>query len=127
MVRISDARMSGTSYGACVLHVTPESHVGGPLALVRDGDLVTLDVDARRIDMAVSDEEIARRRAEWKKPIPKFGRGYGVMFLKHVQQADSGCDFDFLAPDYVEPAAPDGQGAETARAVPAGRGEPDIH
>ncbi len=127
MVRISDARMSGTSYGACVLHVTPESHVGGPLALVRDGDLVTLDVDARRIDMAVSDEEIARRCAEWKKPIPKFGRGYGVMFLKHVQQADSGCDFDFLAPDYVEPTAPDGQGPETARAVPAGRGEPDIH
>jgi len=127
MVRISDARMSGTSYGACVLHVTPESHVGGPLALVRDGDLVTLDVDARRIDMAVSDEEIARRRAEWQRPIPKFSRGYGVMFLKHVQQADSGCDFDFLAPDYVEPAAPDGQGAETARAVPAGRGEPDIH
>jgi len=127
MVRISDARMSGTSYGACVLHVTPESHVGGPLALVRDGDLVTLDVDARRIDMAVSDEEIARRRAEWQRPNPKFSRGYGVMFLKHVQQADSGCDFDFLAPDYVEPAAPDGQGAETARAVPAGRGEPDIH
>jgi dihydroxy-acid dehydratase len=67
-------RMSGTSYGACVLHVTPESHVGGPLALVRDGDLVTLDVDARRIDMQVSDEEIARRRAAWRKPIPKFSR-----------------------------------------------------
>ena len=94
---------------------------------MRDGDLVTLDVDARRIDMAVSDEEIARRRTEWQRPIPKFSRGYGVMFLKHVQQADSGCDFDFLAPDYVEPTAPDGQGAETARAVPAGRGEPDIH
>ncbi len=115
MVRISDARMSGTSYGACVLHVTPESHVGGPLALVRDGDLVTLDVDARRIDMQVSDEELARRRAEWKKPVPKFGRGYGVMFLKHVQQADTGCDFDFLAPDYAEAA--DGKGG----------GEPEIH
>jgi dihydroxy-acid dehydratase len=115
MVRISDARMSGTSYGACVLHVTPESHVGGPLAMVRDGDLVTLDVDARRIDMAVSDEELARRRAEWRKPIPKFGRGYGVMFLKHVQQADTGCDFDFLAPDY----------AEAAEA--AGKSEPEIH
>lgn len=130
MVRISDARMSGTSYGACVLHVTPESHVGGPLALVRDGDLVTLDVDARRIDMAVSDEEIARRRAEWQRPIPKFGRGYGVMFLKHVQQADSGCDFDFLAPDYVEPTAPDGPGArgmQATTAVQGGRGEPDIH
>lgn len=108
MVRISDARMSGTSYGACVLHVTPESHVGGPLALVRDGDLVTLDVDARRIDMAVSEEELARRRAEWRKPIPKFGRGYGVMFLKHVQQADTGCDFDFLAPDYADAAGESG-------------------
>ncbi|MGJ7496782.1 L-arabinonate dehydratase [Variovorax sp. RT4R15] len=113
MVRISDARMSGTSYGACVLHVTPESHVGGPLALVRDGDLVTLDVDARRIDMEVSEEEVARRRADWKKPIPKFGRGYGVMFLKHVQQADTGCDFDFLAPDYAQ--------------VQAGEDEPEIH
>lgn len=115
MVRISDARMSGTSYGACVLHVTPESHVGGPLALVRDGDLVTLDVEARRIDMAVSDEELARRRADWQKPIPKFSRGYGVMFLKHVQQADTGCDFDFLAPDYAGDAAG------------AGKGEPEIH
>jgi dihydroxy-acid dehydratase len=112
MVRISDARMSGTSYGACVLHVTPESHVGGPLALVRDGDMVTLDIEARRIDMAVSDEEIAKRRAEWQRPVPKFGRGYGVLFLKHVQQADTGCDFDFLAPDYAEGA---------------GQGEPEIH
>ncbi|MGJ7509215.1 L-arabinonate dehydratase [Variovorax sp. GT1P44] len=116
MVRISDARMSGTSYGACVLHVTPESHVGGPLALVRDGDLVTLDIDGRRIDMAVSDEEIARRRAEWRKPIPKFSRGYGVMYLKHVQQADTGCDFDFLAPDY----------RENADSAPT-EGEPEIH
>jgi dihydroxy-acid dehydratase len=116
MVRISDARMSGTSYGACVLHVTPESHVGGPLALVRDGDLVTLDIEARRIDMQVSDAELARRRADWQKPIPKFSRGYGVMFLKHVQQADTGCDFDFLAPDYREDAA----GTPQA-------GEPEIH
>jgi dihydroxy-acid dehydratase len=115
MVRISDARMSGTSYGACVLHVTPESHVGGPLALVRDGDLVTLDIEARRIDMAVSDEELARRQADWHKPIPKFSRGYGVMFLKHVQQADIGCDFDFLALDY----AGDSTGAN--------QGEPEIH
>ena len=118
MVRISDARMSGTSYGACVLHVTPESHVGGPLALVRDGDLVTLDVDARRIAMEVSDEEIARRRAEWVAPVPKFSRGFGVMFLKHVQQADTGCDFDFLAPDYVDPAS---------AAVKSSGGEPEIH
>ena len=127
MVRISDARMSGTSYGACVLHVTPESHVGGPLALVRDGDLVTLDVDARRIDMAVDDAEIARRRAEWLRPIPKFSRGYGVMFLKHVQQADTGCDFDFLAPDYVEPTADAVPGASGASAGQGGRGEPEIH
>ncbi len=125
MVRISDARMSGTSYGACVLHVTPESHVGGPLALVRDGDLVTLDVDARRIAMEVSDEEIARRRAEWLRPIPKFSRGYGVMFLKHVEQADTGCDFDFLAPGYVDP--------DTAAALAAAHGtasagrDPEIH
>ena len=127
MVRISDARMSGTSYGACVLHVTPESHVGGPLALVRDGDLVTLDVDARRIDMAVDDAEIARRRAEWLRPIPKFSRGYGVMFLKLVQQADTGCDFDFLAPDYVEPTADAVPGASGASAGQGGRGEPEIH
>ena len=115
MVRISDARMSGTSYGACVLHVTPESHIGGPLALVRTGDLVTLDVDARRIAMEVSDEEIARRRAEWQAPRPKFSRGFGVMFLKHVQQADTGCDFDFLAPDYVDAASSQASG------------EPEIH
>jgi dihydroxy-acid dehydratase len=117
MVRISDARMSGTSYGACVLHVTPESHVGGPLALVRDGDLITLDVEARRIDMQVSVEEIALRRAAWKKPVPKFSRGFGVMYLKHVQQADTGCDFDFLAPDYVDNT----DGASSAS------GEPEIH
>jgi len=103
MVRLSDARMSGTSYGACVLHITPESHVGGPLGLVQTGDMITLDVEARRIDMAVSDEELARRKALWQKPIPKFSRGYGVLYLKHVQQADKGCDFDFLEPDYVDP------------------------
>ena len=125
MVRISDARMSGTSYGACVLHVTPESHVGGPLALVRDGDLVTLDVDARRIAMEVSDEEIARRRAEWLRPIPKFSRGYGVMFLKHVEQADTGCDFDFLAPGYVDPDTAAALAAVAGHA-PADR-DPEIH
>jgi dihydroxyacid dehydratase/phosphogluconate dehydratase len=112
MLRISDARMSGTSYGACVLHVTPESHVGGPLALVRDGDLIALDVQARRIDMLVSEEELARRRAAWKAPAPKFSRGYGVLYLKHIQQADTGCDFDFLAPE--------------AAAASSG-GEPEIH
>jgi dihydroxy-acid dehydratase len=97
MVRISDARMSGTSYGACVLHVTPESHVGGPLALARTGDEVVLDVDARRLDLAVDDSELARRRAEWRPPPPRYERSYGVLFAAHVSQADKGCDFDFLA------------------------------
>ena len=96
MLRISDARMSGTSYGACVLHITPESHVGGPLALVQDGDLITLDVEERSLNMAVGDSELARRRAAWKAPSAKFTRGYGVLYLKHIQQADKGCDFDFL-------------------------------
>jgi dihydroxy-acid dehydratase len=96
MVRISDARMSGTSYGACVLHVAPESHVGGPLALVRDGDLVSLDVPARRLELLVDDAELARRRAAWQAPPPRYGRGFGALYLKHVTQADLGCDFDFL-------------------------------
>jgi dihydroxyacid dehydratase/phosphogluconate dehydratase len=103
MVRISDARMSGTSYGACVLHVTPESHVGGPLALVRDGDLIALDVEARSIDVLLDPAELARRQAAWKAPAPKFTRGYGVLYLKHIQQADTGCDFDFLAPEPADP------------------------
>ena len=97
MVRISDARMSGTSYGACVLHVAPESHVGGPLALVRDGDLVSLDVPARRLELLVDDAELARRRAAWQAPPPRYDRGFGALYLKHVTQADLGCDFDFLA------------------------------
>ena len=97
MVRISDARMSGTSYGACVLHVTPESHVGGPLALVRDGDLVSLDVPARRLELLVDATELARRRAAWQAPPPRYDRGFGALYLKHVTQADEGCDFDFLA------------------------------
>jgi dihydroxy-acid dehydratase len=96
MVRISDARMSGTSYGACVLHVSPESFVGGPLALVQDGDLIELDVDARRLSLLVSDEEVARRKAAWTAPKPRFARGYGVLNQLHVMQADKGCDFDFL-------------------------------
>jgi dihydroxy-acid dehydratase len=98
MVRVSDARMSGTSYGACVLHVAPESYVGGPLALVRDGDLITLDVPARRLDLVVSGEELARRRSAWTPPPPKYGRGYGALYAAHVAQADLGCDFDFLGP-----------------------------
>ena len=86
MLRISDARMSGTSYGACVLHVTPESHVGGPLALVQDGDLITLDIEARSISMAVSDAELTKRRSAWLPPIPKFSRGYGALYLKHIDR-----------------------------------------
>jgi dihydroxy-acid dehydratase len=96
MVRVSDARMSGTSYGTCVLHVSPESHVGGPIALVRDGDLIELDVEARRLNLLVSEEELARRREQWRPPAPKFERGYGQLFSQHVTQAHQGCDFDFL-------------------------------
>jgi dihydroxy-acid dehydratase len=97
MVRVSDARMSGTSYGACVLHVAPESHVGGPLALVRTGDAVTLDVAARALTLEVDDAELARRRAAWQPPPPVFSRGYGALYSEHVTQADQGCDFGFLA------------------------------
>jgi dihydroxy-acid dehydratase len=103
MLRLSDARMSGTSYGACVLHVAPESYIGGPLALLRTGDIVTLDVDARTINMEVSDEELARRRTEWVAPPARFERGYGWAFTKHIEQADQGCDFDFLRTDFGAP------------------------
>ncbi len=96
MVRISDARMSGTSYGTCVLHVSPESYVGGPLALVRDGDLVTLDVLNRRLDLLVSEEEMERRRAEWVRPRAETNRGYLALYRERVTQAHEGCDFDFL-------------------------------
>jgi dihydroxy-acid dehydratase len=96
MVRISDARMSGTAYGACVLHVAPESFVGGPLALVRDGDVIELDIPARRLSLHVSDEELEKRRAAWRKPPPRYARGYGRLFSEHVSQANEGCDFDFL-------------------------------
>jgi dihydroxy-acid dehydratase len=96
MVRISDARMSGTSYGTVVLHVAPESAVGGPLALVRDGDEIELDVPSRRLTLRVTDEELARRRAAWRPRAPHFTRGYGRMFLDHVLQANEGCDFDYL-------------------------------
>ncbi len=104
MVRLSDARMSGTSYGACVLHVAPEAFVGGPLALLRDGDIVSLDIPGRSIDMLVSDAEFARRRAVWVAPEPKAGRGYGWLFAQHIQQANEGCDFDFLHRAYGESA-----------------------
>ncbi len=103
MVRISDARMSGTSYGACVLHVSPESFVGGPLALVRTGDIVTLDVPARTLNMEVSEAELAARRAALPKPEPRYGRGYGWMFSQHIEQAHLGCDFDFLKTGFGAP------------------------
>jgi len=96
MLRISDARMSGTSYGAVVLHVSPESHTGGPLALVRDGDEIEVDVPARRIHLHVTDEELDERRRAWVPPEPHFQRGYGAMFQQHVLPASQGCDFDFL-------------------------------
>ncbi|MCA0448353.1 MAG: dihydroxy-acid dehydratase [Proteobacteria bacterium] len=96
MVRISDARMSGTSYGACVLHVAPESALGGPLALVRDGDIISLDVPNRKLTVEISDAEMAKRKAEWKAPKPHYPRGFGMIHLKHVTQANEGCDFDFL-------------------------------
>ncbi len=96
MVRISDARMSGTSYGACVLHVAPESAIGGPLALVRTGDIIELDVPNRKLSVKVSDAELAKRKAAWVKPKPIYERGFGVMHMQHVTQANEGCDFDFM-------------------------------
>jgi dihydroxy-acid dehydratase len=108
MVRISDARMSGTSYGTCVLHVAPESHVGGPLAFVRDGDPIELDVAARKLNLLVPEEEMARRKAAWTPPAPHYQRGYGAIFQNHITQADKGCDFDVL---------------EAGAAIP----EPEIH
>jgi dihydroxy-acid dehydratase len=105
MLRLSDARMSGTSYGACVLHVAPESFVGGPFALLQTGDIVEVDVDARSIAMHVSEEELARRRAAWVPPPARFERGYGFAFTKHIQQANEGCDFDFLRTDFGAPVS----------------------
>lgn len=96
MLRISDARMSGTSYGACILHVAPESHIGGPLALLKTGDMIELNLPNRTLNMLVSDEELAERRAAWVQPPQPFERGYGWMFNRHVTQADKGCDFDYL-------------------------------
>jgi dihydroxy-acid dehydratase len=89
--------MSGTSYGACVLHVAPESHIGGPLALVRTGDTITLDVEARSLRLDVDDEELERRRAQWTAPPERYERGYGALYNEQITQADTGCDFAFLA------------------------------
>jgi dihydroxy-acid dehydratase len=96
MVRVSDARMSGTSYGTCVLHVAPESFVGGPLAFVRDGDIIELNVPERRLTLRVSEEELETRRSDWSPRKPLYPRGFGRLYAQHVTQADRGCDFDFL-------------------------------
>jgi dihydroxy-acid dehydratase len=96
MLRISDARISGTSFGALVVHVAPESAVGGPLGLVQDGDLIEIDIDRRRLQLHVDEAELERRRSGWVRPEPAFGRGYGRLYLEHVTQAPQGCDFDFL-------------------------------
>jgi dihydroxy-acid dehydratase len=103
MIRVSDARMSGTSYGACILHVAPEAHVGGPLALVRSGDVISVNVAERSITLDVSDPELALRRAAWVPTPQPFERGYGWMFSRHVLQADQGCDFDFLQTGFGAP------------------------
>ncbi len=95
LVRISDARMSGTASGTVVLHVCPEAAIGGPLGLVRDGDLIELDVAQRTLNLLVAEDELTRRRASWRRPPPHYARGYGKLFLEHVMQADEGCDFDF--------------------------------
>ena len=103
MLRLSDARMSGTSYGGCRLHCAPEAFVGGPLALVRSGDRITVDVPARRIHLEVSDDEMARRKAAWTAPPPRYERGYGWLFGRHILQANEGCDFDFLETSFGAP------------------------
>ena len=106
MLRLSDARMSGTSYGACVLHVAPEAYVGGPLALIETGGIIALNVRERTLSVRISDAELNRRRAAWTPPPPRYGRGYGWMFARHIEQADKGCDFDFLRTDFG-PAVPE--------------------
>jgi dihydroxy-acid dehydratase len=107
MIRISDARMSGTAYGTVVLHVAPEAAAGGPLALVRSGDMITLDVPARSLHLHVEDAELAARREAWQPPKPAAGRGYVKMYLDHVTQANEGADLDFLAGRSGSPVARD--------------------
>jgi len=104
MVRISDARMSGTAYGACVLHVSPESFIGGPLALVRDGDLIELDVPSRKLELLVEESELSTRRESWQPAPPHYQRGFGALYAAHVTQAHRGCDFDVLE---AGPATPE--------------------
>jgi dihydroxy-acid dehydratase len=103
MLRISDGRMSGTAYGACILHVAPESYVGGPLAAVRNGDIISVDVDRRSISLEVTSAEIERRLGEWQPPDRDFPRGYNKLFTEHIGQANRGCDFDFLEGDALLP------------------------
>jgi dihydroxy-acid dehydratase len=99
MVRISDSRMSGTHFGTCILHVCPESYVGGPLALIQTGDVIALDVEARSLNVLISDEEMAKRRAAWTPPTPRHARGWAKLYVEHVTQADVGADLDFLSGD----------------------------
>ncbi|MFK5980256.1 MAG: L-arabinonate dehydratase [Rhizobiaceae bacterium] len=103
MLRLSDARMSGTSYGACVLHVAPESFVGGPLALLKTGDIIEVDIPNRSLNMLVSEDELRARKEAWTPPEPRYSRGYGYIFSKHIEQADKGCDFDFLKTEFGAP------------------------
>ncbi|MFL2795733.1 MAG: L-arabinonate dehydratase [Paracoccaceae bacterium] len=100
MIRLSDARMSGTSYGACILHVAPEAFIGGPLALIKTGDIIRVDIPNRKLDVDVSESEMKKRKKEWVEPKPRYERGYGYMYSKHIEQADKGCDFDFLRTDF---------------------------
>ena len=102
MIRLSDARMSGTSYGACILHVAPEAFIGGPLALIKNGDIIEVDIPNRKLNVDISEDEMKRRKDEWVKPEPRFERGYGYIYSKHIEQADKGCDFDFLRTDFGE-------------------------
>ncbi|MDT8862142.1 L-arabinonate dehydratase [Alkalihalobacillus sp. MEB130] len=103
MLRISDARMSGTSYGSCILHVAPESYIGGPLAFVKTGDVISVDVYNRSINLEISEQEMEERRANWQEPAPRYNRGFGWMYLNHIQQADKGCDFDYLETSFGSP------------------------
>src|SRR5699024_4561003 len=103
MVRISDGRISGTSYGTLIVHVAPESAVGGPIALVANGDIVELDVEARCLNLKISQQEMDSRKKTWRKPAPHYDRGYGALFEERVLQADLGCDFDFLVPKELRP------------------------
>ena len=103
MVRLSDARMSGTSYGACVLHVAPEAFIGGPLALIKTGDIIEMDIPNRRLNVQLSDAELEDRRQNWRAPEPRYERGYGWVYTQHIEQADKGCDFDFLKTEFGKP------------------------